>query len=48
MALYQLEWLDEKLIYREDQIDLLFFHAVKVLKIKSIALHEFDEVVGCL
>ena len=55
-ALCQLQWVDEKLTPREDELRSLFlyvqsnqnpfFKVFKVPETKGISLNEFDEIIG--
>ena len=57
MALCQLQWVEEKLRSRKDEIRPFFFdiqsdknpffEVFKVPKTKGISLDKFDEIIGC-
>ena len=56
LALCQLQWVDEKLTSREDELRSLFlyvqsnqnpfFKVFKVPETKGISLNDFDEIIG--
>ena len=56
LALCQLQWVDEKLTPREDELRPLFlyvqcnqnpfFKVFKVPETKGISLNDFDEIIG--